>query len=111
MGLRYGPRMFKVCSSNSQWLGKEAFSTLQAACFPEFFALQCAACLLSLGARIGTSGFDIAAIALTIATLLGLINLLFLGPVSMPLMMALYEPADTSDKEAALLPVKQAQKR
>ena len=28
--LRYGPRMYAVCCKESSWLGKEAFSTIQA---------------------------------------------------------------------------------
>ena len=38
--LRYGPKMFKTCVAQEEWLGRPAFSTLQAACFPEYFALQ-----------------------------------------------------------------------
>ncbi|CAE7038244.1 unnamed protein product [Symbiodinium sp. KB8] len=90
--LRYGPRMYAVCCKESRWLGKEAFSTLQAACFPEFFALQTAACLVALGGRWATASvWDVANLAMMAAIALALINLFGLGPKTTQLMASLYQ--------------------
>eukprot|EP00929_Paragymnodinium_shiwhaense_P105192 TRINITY_DN70117_c0_g1_i1.p1 TRINITY_DN70117_c0_g1~~TRINITY_DN70117_c0_g1_i1.p1 ORF type:complete len:231 (+),score=49.71 TRINITY_DN70117_c0_g1_i1:75-767(+) len=110
----YGKKMFKVCSTHSQWLGKEAFSTIQAACFPDFFALQTAAALLVYGGYVGGAREVDARLQCCagLAVFLGLCNLLWLGPKSIPLMMDLYRtPAEAVGKEDALLPLKQAKKR
>eukprot|EP00928_Gymnodinium_smaydae_P040541 TRINITY_DN27486_c0_g1_i1.p1 TRINITY_DN27486_c0_g1~~TRINITY_DN27486_c0_g1_i1.p1 ORF type:complete len:268 (+),score=35.74 TRINITY_DN27486_c0_g1_i1:174-977(+) len=93
--LRYGPKMFKVCSKENDWLGKEAFSTLQAACFPEYFALQSASCILAFGCHIGASPskkiFDSAGIAMALAVVTALINAWVLGPKTTQNMEKLYE--------------------
>ncbi|CAK8989172.1 unnamed protein product [Durusdinium trenchii] len=68
--LRYGPRMYAVCCKESTWLGKEAFSTIQAACFPEYFALQSGSCILALGGAPSSW----AKLLMTIATMLALVN-------------------------------------
>lgn len=113
---RYGSKSFKVCKEHSKWLGKEAFSTIQAACFPEFFALQVSACLLVVGGHVAVSGFDFASAFILTATAFGCVNLLVLGPMTMPRMIALYSvsPDDITNsesKEDPLLPVRQAKKR
>eukprot|EP00931_Biecheleriopsis_adriatica_P076532 TRINITY_DN50229_c0_g1_i1.p1 TRINITY_DN50229_c0_g1~~TRINITY_DN50229_c0_g1_i1.p1 ORF type:complete len:217 (-),score=37.19 TRINITY_DN50229_c0_g1_i1:219-869(-) len=95
--LRYGPRMFKVCSKESSWLGKEAFSTIQAACFPEYFSLQTASCVLALGGYLGAaegvaSIADTASLAMIAAVIFALINQFVLGPKTTKLMVKLYEP-------------------
>lgn len=80
--LRYGPRMYAVCCKESRWLGKEAFSTIQAACFPEYFALQSGACLLALGPASGWQQ-----LCMGVATLLALANQFVLGPKTTQLMV------------------------
>ncbi|CAE7253601.1 unnamed protein product [Symbiodinium sp. CCMP2592] len=90
--LRYGPRMYAVCCKESRWLGKEAFSTLQAACFPEFFALQTAACLAALGGHWATAPvWDVPNLAMMAAIVLALINQFGLGPKTTQLMVSLYQ--------------------
>merc|ERR1712194_255939 len=49
---RYAPKMYTTCME-VEYLGKESFSPIQAALFPEFFALQIAATIVALGGRIG----------------------------------------------------------
>eukprot|EP00401_Gymnodinium_catenatum_P044213 CAMPEP_0117475704 /NCGR_PEP_ID=MMETSP0784-20121206/9932_1 /TAXON_ID=39447 /ORGANISM="" /LENGTH=212 /DNA_ID=CAMNT_0005269959 /DNA_START=21 /DNA_END=660 /DNA_ORIENTATION=- len=109
----YGKKMFKVCTANESGSGKEAFSTIQAACFPAFFGLQTSATAFALGGHVGASGFDVAAMAAATALFFGLLNLLVLGPKSMPLMMDLYNaaPAKSGSNGDALLPLRQAKKR
>merc|ERR1711907_50272 len=95
--------------------GKEAFSTIQAALFPEFFALQTASCMLALGGHTAVSGFDVASTALLVAVGLALTNLLALGPISMPYMLALYKTNpdlfQNAPTEEALLPLAKARKK
>eukprot|EP00434_Breviolum_minutum_P017836 symbB.v1.2.015741.t3/scaffold1123.1/size136624/6 len=91
--LRYGPRMYAVCCKESSWLGKEAFSTIQAACFPEYFALQSGSCILALCGA--TNLWALAAMASAAA--LALVNQLFLGPKTAELMVKLYEKSAGAD--------------
>jgi len=101
--LRYGPKMFKVCTTEASWLGKEAFSTIQASLFPEYFALQAASCVVALGGHVGVlmadpfhAGvvgltLDLESWAMLLAVVFALVNLLGLGPKTTELMVALYE--------------------
>merc|ERR1712107_562547 len=52
--IMYGKKTFKVCTSQSTWLGKESFSTIQAASFPDFFAFLTAASFLACGGYVGS---------------------------------------------------------
>eukprot|EP00435_Cladocopium_sp_Y103_P032748 s1424_g8.t1 len=91
--LRYGPRMYAVCCKESSWLGKEAFSTIQAACFPEYFALQSGSCILALAAANSL----MARLAMASAIALALVNQLALGPKTAQLMVKLYEKSSGAD--------------
>lgn len=94
---RYAPKMYTVCM-DVEYLGKEAFSTIQAALFPEYFALQIAATTVALGGRIGQGvvpketvwGYDAVTVCLVGAILLGLLNLLWLGPLTSRFMIEMY---------------------
>ncbi|CAK8989135.1 unnamed protein product [Durusdinium trenchii] len=96
--LRYGPRMYAVCCKESTWLGKEAFSAIQAACFPEYFALQSGSCILALGGAPSSW----AKLLMTIATMLALVNQLVLGPRTAQLMVKLYDTSTGSADQPLL---------
>ena len=64
-------------------IGYVLWSWLQAACFPEYFALQSGSCILALS---GASNFWAQA-AMASATALALVNQLFLGPKTAELMV------------------------
>mmetsp|Transcript_142810 Transcript_142810/g.397806 ORF Transcript_142810/g.397806 Transcript_142810/m.397806 type:complete len:204 (-) Transcript_142810:88-699(-) len=98
----YGPKMYTVCTS-TQWLGKEGFSTIQAALFPDFFAFQTASCVIALGAYIGVSQtVDTAAITISASLVFCLINLAFLGPKTNALMVELYKTPMMDDAGKAV---------
>jgi len=90
---RYGPKMYNTCIK-VEYLGKQAFSTIQAALFPEYFALQIAATIVALGAHTGggTSSFssDPVSWCLLTAILFGLVNIMVLGPLTSKYMIEMY---------------------
>eukprot|EP00408_Alexandrium_pacificum_P020635 CAMPEP_0171197618 /NCGR_PEP_ID=MMETSP0790-20130122/22504_1 /TAXON_ID=2925 /ORGANISM="Alexandrium catenella, Strain OF101" /LENGTH=198 /DNA_ID=CAMNT_0011662865 /DNA_START=68 /DNA_END=664 /DNA_ORIENTATION=- len=99
--LIYGSKMYRVCAS-LEWIGKEGFSTIQAALFPDFFAFQTAGCVVALGTYVGVShSFDIAAGAMAASLALGLINLGFMGPKTNQLMLQLYSTKLMDDDRKA----------
>jgi len=125
--LVYGNKMMKVCKENHKWLGKEAFSLIQANNFPEFFALQTGCSLLALGGHVGAvsasggnsgavpwrslSGAALAALG---AVLAGAVNLFILGPMTNPRMLALYNSSHTASAggaSEALLPAAELRKK
>eukprot|EP00933_Yihiella_yeosuensis_P031235 TRINITY_DN24779_c0_g1_i1.p1 TRINITY_DN24779_c0_g1~~TRINITY_DN24779_c0_g1_i1.p1 ORF type:complete len:229 (+),score=43.97 TRINITY_DN24779_c0_g1_i1:80-766(+) len=119
----YGPTMFKICTATS-WLGKEAFSTIQASVFPDYFALQTAACIVALGGHFGDlwsprslvegTPLNLAACAMLAALLFALLNLLVLGPKTSELMVQLYSgptlPSNGSTPGEPLLSKEEAEK-
>jgi len=94
---RYAPKMYTTCME-VEYLGKEAFSTIQAALFPEFFGLQIASTVVALGGRIGQGaapketvcGYDAVSLCLVGSILSGLINILLLGPLTSRFMVEMY---------------------
>jgi len=121
---RYAPKMYTTCME-VEYLGKEAFSTIQAALFPEFFALQIASTFVALGGRIGQGatptetvwGYDSVCLCLSGALLLGLVNLLCLGPLTSRFMVDMYNLCpegfygNSQPFSAPLMPNDEAKKR
>ncbi|CAK8989137.1 DUF4149 domain-containing protein [Durusdinium trenchii] len=70
----------------------------QAACFPEYFALQSGSCILALGGAPSSW----AKLLMTIATMLALVNQLVLGPRTAQLMVKLYDTSTGSADQPLL---------
>ncbi|CAK9054747.1 unnamed protein product [Durusdinium trenchii] len=70
----------------------------EAACFPEYFALQSGSCILALGGAPSSW----AKLLMTIATMLALVNQLVLGPRTAQLMVKLYDTSTGSADQPLL---------